>query len=117
MTTTGHALWFGEARRIIDLTERHGVPIPSISAARASFNFTGITHAEDAVYMVEQAERLLNEAFRFAIPFFPRWAECGSARHRIRTAVLPSGMQVDLVALAAHFADEGADLSWKAAAA
>lgn len=109
-TTSGHRLWFSEARRIIDLTEHHGVPIPSISAARASFNFTGITHAGDTRYMVEEAERVLNEALRFAIPFFPRSAECGSARHRIRTAVLPSGMQVDLVALAAHFADEDAEL-------
>lgn len=112
MTTaiTGHQLWFREAHQIISLCKHSILPIPSLNAARASFSFVTVTHGEDARDMVETAERVLARELELAVTFFTHWHECGSARHRIRTAVLPSGMQVDLVAHARHFADEDAEL-------
>ena len=104
--TSGHHLWFKEARQIIDLTQRSALPIPMLNAARASFSFVTVTHAPDTRSMVEAAEQVLAREFTFIVPFFTRQAEAGSSRHRIRTAVLDSGLHLDLVALAAHFDGE-----------
>lgn len=112
MTTaiSGHELWFREAHQIISLCKRSGLPIPSLNAARASFSFVTITHADDTRYAVGDAEKVLAREFTFTVPFYTHWHEAGSARHRIRTAVLDSGLHLDLVAHARHFADEDANL-------
>jgi hypothetical protein len=96
-----HAGWFRDVRRILDITEvTPGLPLPSISRDRAVFFFVGAAHAEDAREAVRLAETILRSAL-LAV-FYPRRTQAGSTRHYILTALLPSGLTVDIVALAEH---------------
>ena len=99
--TPGHPGWFRDVRRILDITEvTPGIPLPHISKDRAVFFFAGICHAEDAVQMLRDAETILGYAFK--VTFTPRRTKAGSTEHHILTAMLPSGLMIDLVALAEH---------------
>jgi len=96
-----HAGWFRDVRRILDIIEvTPGLPLPSICKDRAVFFFVGAAHAEDAREAIRLAEIILQGALLTV--FYPRRTQAGSTRHYILTAVLPSGLMVDLVALAEH---------------
>ena len=98
----GHAGWFRDVRAIINITETTpGLPLPRIAPDRAVFLFVGITHRAAAWLAMAEAETILRSGLLAA--FFPRRTQIGSAAHYILTAVLPSGLQVDLVAMAEHF--------------
>lgn len=100
--TNEHAGWFRDVRAILALVETTpGLPLPSISRDRAVFFFVGITHPVDARQALYRAETILRSGLLAA--FYPRRTQAGSTRHYILTAVLPSGLMVDLVALAEHF--------------
>ena len=110
MTTTspaGRAGYFRDVRAIWDLTESTpGLPIPSIGRDRAVFFFVGLTHRAEARQAMAEAETILRSGLLAA--FFPRRTQAGSTRHYILTAVLASGLTVDLVAMAEHFDSEDA---------
>jgi hypothetical protein len=98
---TGHAGWFADIRRLLDIIEvTPGLPLPYISKDRATFFYTGITHPDEATSAVRCAETILRSAFM--TNFAPRVTEAHGVRHDILTAVLPSGLTVDLVTLAAR---------------
>jgi hypothetical protein len=98
-----HARWFADARRILDVTEvTPGLPLPSIGATLAAFNFTGITHAREAAEAVALAETVLSYALK--TDFTPRPVpRIGSSAHYILSAYMPSGLRVDIVARAGIF--------------
>lgn len=97
-----HAGWFDDARHIIDITETSPcLPIPAISRDRAVFFFVAITHRAEARQAMAEAETFLRSDL--LAEFSPRRTQMGSTRHYILTAVLPSGLMVDLVAMAEHF--------------
>jgi hypothetical protein len=101
MTVPEHAGWFDDVRRIIDIAEvTPGLPIPHISSDRVTYFYTGITHPTEALQAVREAETILRSAFLVA--FYPRHTIAHDVRHDILTAVLPSGLMVDLVTLARH---------------
>lgn len=98
-----HAGWFDDAHNLLVIAEHTpGLPLPSISGTRASFNYTGITHAKDAREAVALAETILSYAFKveFVRDDPPR---IGSSAHYVLTASLPSGLPLSIVALAAHY--------------
>ena len=97
-----HAGWFRDVRRLLDITEvTPGLPLPRIGPDSATYFFVGVAHAKEARADVRQAETILRTAF--LVNFAPRWTQAGSTRHYILTAMLPSGLTVDIVALAQHF--------------
>ena len=99
--TPGHTGWFADIRRLLDVIEiTPGLPLPYISKDRAVFFYTGITHPVEATAAARQAETILRSAF--LAEFAPRVTEAHGVRHEILTAVLPSGLTVDLVTLAAR---------------
>jgi hypothetical protein len=101
---TGHAGWFRDVRRLLDVVEvTPGLPIPYLDKHRAVFFFTGITHPAEATEAARCAEVILRSAFLAA--FAPRVTEAHGVRHDILTAMLPSGLMVDLVTLGAHVKD------------
>jgi len=103
-----HSGWFRDVRAIINITEAApGLPLPRIAPDRATFFFVGITHRAEARQAMAEAETILRSAFLAA--FFPRRTQIGSSRHYILTAVLPSGLMVDLVAMAEHFDNPAAE--------
>jgi hypothetical protein len=96
---TGHAAWFADVRRIIDITEvTPGLPLPRIAPDRAVYFFIAITHPADAQAAIRDAETILGYALDAS--FVTRRTRAGSTEHHILTAILRSGLQVDLVALA-----------------
>lgn len=97
-----HAGWFRDVHAILKVTESTpGLPLPRIAPDRATFFFVGITHRTEARQAIAEAETILRSALLAA--FFPRRTQIGTSRHYILTAVLPSGLMVDLVAMAEHF--------------
>lgn len=105
--TNAHAGWFRDVRAILSVTESTpGLPLPSIGSTQAAFNFTGITHAEDACEAVILAETVLSHALW--AEFTPRPVpQIGSAAHYILSAYMPSGLRVDIVAKAGIFDGPG----------
>src|SRR5580704_9001187 len=70
------ATWFDDAHQIIDVTrERPGLPIPTISPARATFDYRHITHSEVARESVARAVAVLGEAF--GVTFTPGTGTAG----------------------------------------
>lgn len=103
---TGHEAWFRDVRRILDITEvTPGLPLPRIAPDRVTFFFVGITHGTDARQAMTEAETILRSALPVA--FYPHRTQTGSLRHYILTALMPSGLEVDLVARGEHY--DGAD--------
>ncbi len=93
---------FADASRVLDLAAHTpGVPFPSLSRTEAAFFFVGITDGKEARAAVAQTETVFRFALR--VTFETRRTQVGSSRHYIRTAGLPSGLKVELVALAEHF--------------
>ena len=101
-TTSDHAGWFRDARRVIDVAEvTPGLSIPTISSTRAVFDYRRITHAADAAEAVASAETILSYAL--AVTFTPRTAMAGDDTERyILEGFMASGLAVDIVAKAAH---------------
>ena len=99
---------FEDAIRILQVAqETHGLPFPSIASTAAAFHFTHIVHAEDACKAVVWAETILS--FALKAEFDERDVpSIGSAAHYIRSAWLPSGLRVDIVARAGIFAGQDA---------
>ena len=92
---------FRDIHAIYDLTETvPGLPMPHVGSGRAVFFFVGIIHPADARQALYRAETILRSGLLAA--FYPRRTKAGSTEHYILTAVLPSGLMVDLVALAQH---------------
>ena len=92
-----HATWFDDAHRIIDVTrERPGLPIPTISPARATFDYRPITHAEVARDSVARAVAVLGDAF--SVTFTPRTETAGDDTPRyLLEALLPSGLTLVII--------------------
>jgi hypothetical protein len=106
---TAHPGRFADARRILDIAEvTPGLPFPSVCATIAAFNFTQITHAQDAAEAVAMAETILSYALDAT---FSRKdiAPIGSSEHWAIAAFLPSGLEVDIVAKAQHMREAGQD--------
>lgn len=106
-----HEGWFEDAHNLLTIAQgTPGLPLPAISATCASFNYTCITHAEDARESVAMAETFLSYAFRVE---FQRNdpPQVGSARHYMLTAYLPSGLPLSIVAKAEHFAQDAAQIA------
>lgn len=102
--TNEHTRWFADIRRLLDVVEIiPGLPLPYISRDRAVFFYTGITHPDEALSAVRCAETILRSAF--LVGFTSRVTEAHGVRHDILTAILPSGLTVDLVTLAARELD------------
>ena len=89
------------ARAILNIAEASGLPFPKISEDRAVFYFVGAKDADEARRGILNAETVLSDALNTG--FATRYPEpVGSTRHVVRTAKLPSGLKVELVALAEH---------------
>jgi hypothetical protein len=98
-----HSGWFRDVRAIIDLSEVvHGLPLPTISPDRATFRFTGITHAEDARSALDCAKTILEAGLGVVFPEDPVPFEAGSAKRSVYTALMPSGLEICLVAWTKH---------------
>ena len=110
-TTNQHPGRFADARRILDIAEvTPGLPFPSICATIASFNYTQVTHAQDAAEAVAMAETILSYALK--LTFEPAdIAPIGSSDHYVLEAYLPSGLKVAIVAKAQHMREAGQDRS------
>lgn len=101
-----HAGWFRDVHRILDVTEvTTGLPLPQIGSTLAAFNFTDITHAQDAAKAIVKAETVL--AYHLGLEFEKRdTPRIGSAGHYILSAYMRSGLRVDLVAKAGIFDEQ-----------
>lgn len=100
-TTSERAAWLSDVRRILKIFEAiPGLPVPHISKYRASFHFTFIASKDEAAEAVLNAAAILGHAL--SVRFTPAWTECGSSRHCLLEASLPSGLTVCLVAKAEH---------------
>ena len=104
MTCTPTARW-RDAHHILTLAESV-LPFPKLSEDRATFFFVGLP-AADAPQAVADAQAVLSYGLNTA--FLPRRTKLGSTSHYILTAVLPSGMKVELVGLGEHFTAGPAD--------
>lgn len=91
---------YRDAHHILNLAE-DTLPFPKLSEDRATFFFVGLP-ADEAPQAVADAQTILSYGLNAA--FLPRRTKLGSTAHYILTAVLPSGMKVELVALGEHFA-------------
>ena len=104
-STTDHAAWFRDVRRLLDVTEvTCGLPLPRIGGQRASFHFTGITHAAAAAEAVADAETILSYALH--VTFAVREAPAGddTLRYILEGFMPDSGLAVAIVAKAEHMA-------------
>ena len=100
----GHTGFWQEVRLIWKLAEfTPGLPVPTISATRAVFDYRSVVHAEDAAEDVALAETILGCALN--LTFAPRTAMAGDDTLRyILEAFMPSGLAVAIVAKADHMA-------------
>jgi hypothetical protein len=100
------ATWFDDAHQIIDVTrERPGLPIPTISPARATFDYRHITHSEVARESVARAVAVLGEAF--GVTFTPGTGTAGDDTPRyLLEAFLPSGLTLVIISRVEHVADQ-----------
>ena len=97
---TGRAARFGDAHHILDVAAL-GLPFPALSQRAATFFFTAAPDAATASRDMRDAEAVL--AYTFGVTFKDHWPKpIGSTRHFIRRAELPSGMLIELAALAEH---------------
>ena len=103
-STGTHAGYWDEVRRIWDIAQvTPGLSIPSISHARAVFDYRSITHAEQSAEAVATAETILSYAL--CLTFERRTAMAGDDTERyILEAFMPSGLAVDIVAKFDHMA-------------
>ena len=100
-STSGRGGVFRDARRILGIAEvTPGLPFPSISKDRAVFFYTGCGGRREAARAAADAREILGSAL--PAEFRPRMVLAGSTRHYILTALLPSGLKVEIVALAGH---------------
>jgi hypothetical protein len=102
-STTGHAAWFRDVRRILEVVEvTPGLPLPRIGGTRASFHFTAITHATEAAEAVALAETILGYALH--VTFEVRQVPAGddTLRYILEGYMPDSGLMVAIVAKSEH---------------
>jgi hypothetical protein len=102
-STAGHAAWFRDVRRILEVVEvTPGLPLPRIGGTRASFHFTAITHAAEAVEAVALAETILGYALH--VTFEVRQVPAGddTLRYILEGYMPDSGLMVAIVAKSEH---------------
>lgn len=100
VTADSRAARYRDAHRILDIAAL-GLPFPAVSQRGATFFFTGAPDAATARRDMRDAEAVL--AYALKVTFRDHRPEpIGSTRHLIRKAELPSGMVVELAALAEH---------------
>jgi len=91
-----------DAQHILEIARTTGLPFPSVSRDQAVFFFTGLRDRTEARAAVHRAEAALR--FALVAKFKPRPdRSAGSTKHYILSAELPSGLRVDIVAMAEHF--------------
>jgi hypothetical protein len=92
-----HPTWFDDVHRIVDVTRQTpGLPIPTISPARVTFDYRGITHAEVAREAVGHATADLGDAFK--VTFTPRTETAGDDTPRyLLEALLLSGLTIVII--------------------
>ena len=92
---------FRDLRKVLDIIQvTPGLPRWSVCEDLAAFFFAGLP-ADEAPQAFKDAETVL--AYAFGVTFKTRKPKpVGSTVHFIRTAELPSGLTVELVALAEH---------------
>lgn len=89
---------FRDRRRVDDIAEvTPGLPVPTLTAARATFDYRHVVHAEDAREAVSCAAEILGHAFGIGT-FAERTEMAGddTPRH-ILEALLPSGLTLVIV--------------------
>ena len=92
-----HATWFDDAHRVIDVTRRSpGLPIPTISPARATFDYRHIVHADAALESVACAVAILAAAFGTMFASKAELAGDETPRYLL-VALLPSGLTVVII--------------------
>jgi hypothetical protein len=100
---TGHAAWFRDVRRILEVTEvTPGLPLPRIGGTRASFHFTAITHAAEAAEAVALAETILGYVLHVAFKVRQVPAGDDTLRYILEGYMPDSGLMVAIVAKAEH---------------
>ena len=106
ITAPPHPTWFADARRIIDITEvTPGLPIPTISPARATYDYRYLTHAVAAREAVASAQFTLHR--ELGAVFTPRLELAGDRTPRyLLEALLPSGLTLVIISRAEHVADQ-----------
>jgi hypothetical protein len=91
---------YADAHRILHVAEiTPGIPFPHIDHDRAVFFYVG-TDPDEGAREIRTAEQVL--AYTFGVSFKPRQTVAHDVRHDILTAVLPSGIHVDIVARAQY---------------
>ena len=91
-----------DAQHILGIAADTGLPFPSVSRDQAVFFYVSLRDRLEARAAVHQAETLLRSAL--LVRFAPRPdRSAGSTKHYILSAILPSKLRVDIVALAEHF--------------
>lgn len=96
--------WFEDVFTILHLVQAHDdLSIPAISATRATFRYTTITHAKDTAEQVARAETILTGELHLTFERDEALAGDDTLRYILR-AFMPSGLAVDIVARAEHMA-------------
>jgi len=97
---TGRAARYADAHKLLNLAERTpGLPFPRITEDCATFHFI-LDDAARARVGLRLAE--LNLTILLRTDFTPRRVAGPDGAYHVLGAVLPSGMRVDLTALAVH---------------
>lgn len=93
------AAWFADVRRVIDLTEvTPGLPLPTISPARATYDYRHVVHAEHAREAVSCAVAVLSYVFGVTFPAEPRIVTHGAdGPQYLLEAALPSGLALVII--------------------
>ena len=103
-----HATWFDDAHDVIDVTRRSpGLPIPTISPARATFDYRHIVHADAARESVP-ARAILAAAFGTMFASRAEMAGDDTPRYLL-VALLPSGLTVVIISRVEYDLDAAAD--------
>ena len=104
-TPPEHAGWFADVRNIVTLAETTpGLPLPSISPDRITFQLGGIKHAEDTCQALAEAEVILAAAF--GVEFISRdEADARGLLWHVSEAWLPSGTCMAITCRASHLAE------------
>ena len=104
-----HATWFDDAHDVIDVTRRSpGLPIPTISPARATFDYRHIVHADAARESVACAVTILAAAFGTMFASRAEMAGDDTPRYLL-VALLPSGLTVVIISRVEYDLDAAAD--------
>jgi len=97
---TGRAARYADAHKLLNLAERTpGLPFPRVTEDCVTFHFI-LDDAVSARVGLRLAE--LNLAILLRTDFTPRRVTGPDGAYHVLGAVLPSGMRVDLTALAVH---------------